>query len=601
MNPGDLDRELERLWGRVVETRPPGGGDAPEAPSMSLGSLAGAAGGDVASASREAAMETIALLKRRHRQQKTQWEEAQALKNEALREQTERLARVEAELAQLKREATLYDVRMMEQTSDMTIKLESAQQAMQGQSERFRADEDRLRELLDKTRAQLAAETKRWSDLEAQWTRREEQYIEELQGMRSRLAKVHEETTRESGRSRQLGDNLQEAKKAIEATLTELLAERRLREEADRERARAHERVTETSDHLKNLQAQWEEERKQWQELWDRERSTWETQRREFSVWEDRLRAEREKWHDQMKEKEGEVIRFSSQMTQMLRESSEASAHISRVLRAASGVATGIWGPHARHRAWRIAGTALAALAIAGGGFYWRHSRQMRFELSAAHSLPVENPTAIGFDGNALWIAEWSGKLVSLDPSNPAAVLAQYSLLPGGPYRPVSLALGAGALWSLDASQARIVKHRLTDPGSLELVWPSPGPGPVALAHDGRNLWSYDAVTKSLYRHLGEGPRAEAETVALNLDVVPTSMQWQGDVLWLHDGRGKRLLKLRMEGNALHLLDSQAFDSSALAVTVHRTVEGRRARHIAWALCGEGSEKFTFKKYRILP
>ena len=106
------------------------------------------------------------------------------------------------------------------------------------------------------------------------------------------------------------------------------------------------------------------------------------------------------------------------------------------------------------------------------------------------------------------------------------------------------------------------------DPALPRDIWPSPGPAPLAVAYDGKQLWSYDAVTRQLYRHLGEGPQAQLRSYPIVFDAVPTSMQWTGDDLWMHDSKGRRLLRLRIVDGAVHLAGSVGLPADVTSAAV---------------------------------
>ncbi len=369
------------------------------------------------------------------------------------------------------------------------------------------------------------------------------------------------------------------AKSAIEATLAELLAERKTREHSDQERDRALKKVAEVEEHFQELQKIWQEERKQWQELWDRERSGWDNRQRELSGWELKLRQEREAWHADLKSKEASELKFAEQMAQNLRQSSEATFKLSGTLEALRLAASG--APEGRGMRRFAAAVLAAALAVAVGVPAWQYNTRLRLVAVSGESVTVENPTALAFDGTQLWVAEWSGRLVSLDPSHPARQLSAVNVTAAGPYHPTALTLLGDTLWSVDTAQARILRHATSDPALPRDSWASPGPAPLAVAHDGTRLWSYDAVNRTIYRHDGDGPQAQVKGFPLDMDVVPTSMQWAGQDLWLHDSKGHRLLRLRFGENGVTAAGSIPVSSSVLSVVVRASANRGRT---VWAL-----------------
>jgi streptogramin lyase len=163
-----------------------------------------------------------------------------------------------------------------------------------------------------------------------------------------------------------------------------------------------------------------------------------------------------------------------------------------------------------------------------------------RFTSEAVSPAPTANPSALAYDGASLWIADWSGRLVSVDPADPRRVRLQAAPQPGGPYRPTAIAAGAGSVWTLDAAQGRLLRHMAAAPDRIVSARPSPGPAPTALAFDGETVWSYDAVTRALVRHGGDD--APAQTFALPDEAAPNAMAWVDGRLWINDAKGRRLL-----------------------------------------------------------
>ncbi|MBI3505113.1 MAG: hypothetical protein HY059_09745 [Proteobacteria bacterium] len=600
MNPDDLSKELDRLWAKV----------APNVPTFEDSSLIPprSLGVDPGTPVREASLEAIHLLKRQHREQASEWQRMLDAKDEALRALHDRLRRAEGELVELRKSASSAEHRIMSEMYDVASKLEASHEAIKSQEQGFRREETILRELLDKTRQQLAAETNRWRDLERQWNEREQGYLDDLHEMQDRLGKAQQGAETAQASSRQQSDSMKEAKRAVEATLAELIAERRLREESNQDRERAMQRVAELTDRLSGIQKTWDEERRQWQELWDRERSTWEVQRQEFAGWEERLRREREAWHEDLKQKESEVLRFSSAMSETLRQSAETGSKLSQVLRAAAASASGIQGPYVPKR-WRpaiAAGTGALLLFIGSYAGYRRYMKPS-FQLLHSHVLAAGNPTATAYDGSALWIAEWSGRMTAVDPANPSTVVARYDVTLTTPFHPISIAFGGGNLYSIDAAQSRILRHTPTDPRRVQGNWPAPGPAPVAAAHDGKYLWTYDAVNKTLYRHLGEGAGAQVDAFRPGIDMVPDSMAWLGDELWIHDSKGKRIVRLRLADKEkdVRLIDALAFDTAAQAISAYRVTDGVSIKRILWAVSGSmpapAPSTFSLKEYAVRP
>ena len=546
--PDDLSRDIDRLWARV--------GSASADPSSASSLSATASAGTSLGA--DAAWETVGLLKRQARQREEVWRQTMDARDEALRVLRARLEAAETELARLHLRADGEDERAMVGALDAEQRIETAQKALALAEARHAEERRTLEEAMQSLRERIAAETARARTAEQRWGAREQQYlidVKELQGLVARRDAVAGASDKDI---RARDASLAEAKNALQKTLAELLLERKERERASGEREAALKKVDELRAHVDELSRIWEEERAQWRELWDRERSTWETQRGELAHWEENLRREREAWHAELQVKEKTHLELTEDLSGKIRETTQNAEKMSELItsfdrksaedaeRASSHASEApiLAASRARARAERVRRGVLAgvvALAVAAAaGPAWRAATVWRFVLEAVAPAPTGNPTGLAFDGSSLWVSDWSGKLVAVDPADPRRVLLSALPQPGGPYRPTAVAAGGGALWTLDAAQSRLLRHSSAAPDRILAARPSPGPAPAALAFDGETVWSYDAVNRALTRHGGDD--APAQTYALPDDVVPNAMTWVDGRLWIHDAKASRLL-----------------------------------------------------------
>ena len=162
----------------------------------------------------------------------------------------------------------------------------------------------------------------------------------------------------------------------------------------------------------------------------------------------------------------------------------------------------------------------------------------------------------------------------------------------------MALALGRERFYTLDAAQARIVRHQPEDPGTVLYAKPAPGPAPTALAWDGEALWSYDAVNKSLYRHGAD--ESDAKAYPLEADVVPTAMQWLGGRLWLFDSRGRRLLAFQLVNGSFAPAWAIALGESAVGIASAGAEVKPRSEDIL-VLAGPSARRqgFALVRYRV--
>jgi hypothetical protein len=580
-SPDDLSREIDRLWARVgsVSADPASPASIPATPPVG------------ASLGAEVAWETVALMKRQQRQSEANWRQTMDARDEALRVLRARLETAETEVTRLRSRVDGEDERALAGALEARQRLETAQKSVELAEERHAEERRVLQETLQNLRERLGAESARARAAEQRWQAREQQYLLDLKELQALAARREEETGRAGKSVRALENGLAEAKNALEKTLAELLLERKESQRAHGEREAALKKVTELRAHVDELSRIWEEERAQWRELWDRERSSWETKRVELSQWEENLRRERETWHAELKAKEEAHLALTDDLAGKIRETSQTAEKMSDLIStfdrrkgedeareseiAARNAAASLdFAARARERSVRRrrwAAGAAGALALAAAAVpAWKAASVWRYEIQATAPAPTANPSALALDGDRLWIADWSGVLTAVDPNDPRRILSRSKPAPGGPYRPIAVAAGGGALWTLDAAQARLVRHSLSAPEKILAARPSPGPAPTALAFDGETVWSYDAVDRALTRHGGDD--APAQSFSLPDDAVPDAMCWSDGRLWIHDAKGRRLLIYSVEKGKLARVSVQAMpEPSVLGLAVSGT------------------------------
>ena len=573
----DLEAEISRLWAKVASSP----AAAPEAAPVAESSN-----------SSDMAWETVSLLKRQHTRQTRTWAEVLESKEQALKVYRERQAALEAELGGLRQKLRSGDDRVFAETLEVQGKMQDALKTLEAQ--RAQADEElrSMKSLLTAARDSAGAEHSRWRAEELRWEKKEQQYLLDMRELQALTERYQKDGSKAEDQAARLSDSLREAKNALEKTLAELLRERRIRSESEDERAKALKKVDEVEKHFAELSKIWEEERSQWRELWDRERSTWETQRAEFAAWEDNLRKEREAWHSEMASKDKDRLEYAEHMTRSLRESSETSSQLADVMKKLSGLEgrTALSSFPVFKRAGR--GFVLAAVVVLAAvlaGPVWRYSQALRLKPISAQNFPLDNPTAMTYDGSLVWVSQWDGKLLAYDPQDTRKALRSIAVTEVKPYHPTGLAFGGGALWSLDTAQARIVKHDPLRPDKV-LHWrPAPGPAPTALAYDGHALWSYDAANKSLYRHNADAGGFKA--FAIDQDMVPTAMHWAAGRLWLFDSKGRRVRTYGFKDEVFQRQSELVMSESVIGmVAVDGDMTNPKVRQL-WVLAGPSVDK----------
>ena len=606
MTPEEIQKELDSLWSKVTSGTPPVAPAMPLPASPEQYSLH-----DAPAITREVTLETLSLVKRQHRAEVTRLAQLLELKERSLAETMERLRLSSSELERLRRREERVDALTTQQAMAYSAELEAAQEAQKAAEARLAEEESRLRSIAEESRRRLNSEETRWRALQADWTAREQEYLMRLRELEARAEKERESSSAALGAEQRALSELGEAKGAIEASLGELLKERQEREEAEKERGRALQRVKDVEERMNELQNLFAEERKAWQELWERERSAWEAKKQELASWESRVHEEKESFHKKFGQLEEAETRHAQEMTEILRRSSDAGSKIADFMREAAAKAAEMTNLKAQASASQarpkrridmrlLAAAAAAVLMVATAIPAWKSLHKLSFTLKSSHNLAAARTTAIAYDGDTLWVSEWEGGLLAFEAENPAAPIRREIVGVKGPYHPAALSSWAGKMYVLDAAQARILRFAVETPDKVEASWPTPGPAPAALAHDGQNLWSYDAATKVLYRHLGEGAEAQSEPFRLDFDAVLTAIRWHKGELWAWDAKGKQILILKRKEKSFEIAQASPLPNGAQSLLLTYRADEKQAQHLElWTLTSLPSGDPLLNKYLV--
>ncbi|MFA6433179.1 MAG: hypothetical protein WCW52_00640 [Elusimicrobiales bacterium] len=545
MENGEIDRQLNELWKKAS-----GKEYVPDlsAPSSRLS---------------ESQIETVQFLKNNYSKAESDWKRLLEVKEANIRDLTAQLDETRAHLGELKQHYHEAREKAINEELSAALNLEESGKILEAQKRGHVRNVTLLKEILERTKIEMTGLSERLETLRAErdeWRKKFTESAVERSDLKSAAA----------GLENKLGG----AKEAVEKTLSELLAERRARTEAEKKIKEAEKKAGELESRLSEAKANWDAERKEWRELWDRERSVWETHRQEFAVWETRLRSEREAWLARLKEEEGKGIGYASGLAEILKESSQWSEKVTQILKlyALKGVqlpavfvSPASSAPSARisRGVLRTAAAALAGLLLMGG-LAWRvydYRSKPHFSLLSRAALDASGAAGLSVSKDGLWLADWNKGLMLKDPKD----LSTLRFLNGGgePFRPAAVASFDGGVWVLDMAQLRFIRKDPSGGGITGSV-KTPGPAPQGVAWDGYNLWSFDAATGLLYRYgldPSGGVEASFELPALkNL----AAMQWVGAELWALDARNI-LRRYVLNGGSFKAESSQELAAPTLA------------------------------------
>jgi len=546
MENNEIDRQLGELWkkasGKEYVPEPP-------VPSQRYS---------------EAHGETVRFLKNNFSKAESDWKRLLEVKESNIRDLSSQLDETRAHLGELKQHYQEAREKVINEELLQAVNLEESAKILDCQKKNHAREVTLLKEVLERTRIELTEMNARLDAL-----RSERDALKKKITVSAVAAADLKDAA--AGFEHKLGD----AKEAVEKTLSELLAERRARSDAEKKIKEAEKKAAEFESQLSNAKVNWDAERKEWRELWDRERSVWETHRQEFAVWETRLRSEREAWSARLKEEEAKGLDSAAGLAGILKESSQWSEKVTQILKlyALKGVqlpSVFVLPDRSAVSALSAQGVSrLLALTLAGltllGGFAWwlyDYRTKAHFTLLTRQSLDLPSASGFAFSKDGLWLADWEKGLILKDPKD-FSTLRVLAGTGGEPFKPAAVAAFEGGAWALDMAQLRFIKKDAAGGKILESV-KTPGPAPQGVAWDGYNLWSFDAATGLLYRYSldpSAGVEASFELPALK---SLAAMQWVGAELWTLDAKNE-LRRYALKNGFFKRLSSQKLKATASA------------------------------------
>ncbi|MCK5582364.1 MAG: hypothetical protein KAI33_01160, partial [Elusimicrobiales bacterium] len=390
MENSNIDKQLGDMWQRITGTKyVPEVGHLPK---------------DV----RESNVETMKFLKDNFSKAQTDWQTLLETKENNIRDLTAQLSEMKAHVGELRQHYQVAREKLIAEELNVAMKLDETQKILKSQKNNHHKEISLLREVLERSKIELR----------------------DLQLKVDKLAGERDESQKNTGRHKEesmnlkdsvmsLENKIQESKRAVEETLSELFAERKAKTSAERKASEMEIKVKELQGDMISLRSNWDAERKQWRELWERERSVWETHRQEFAVWEQRLRTERQAWTDKIKKEEQKDIDYATGLSKVLKESTQWSEKVTQILKlyALKGVELPkVFVPTEQKSVLKPAGAfkkvfalALGGLIMLGGLGYWVYDyrSKVHFNLLNQYVLDIESPTAVSVSKEGIWLSDW--------------------------------------------------------------------------------------------------------------------------------------------------------------------------------------------------
>jgi CheY-like chemotaxis protein len=180
-------------------------------------------------------------------------------------------------------------------------------------------------------------------------------------------------------------------------------------------------------------------------------------------------------------------------------------------------------------------------------------ARYFPFKGVAEYPIHFSNPTALTWDDEQLWVADWVTQTVyRLETRKNELFLTQSLLLPQSHL--TGLAVVKDAVYTCDSWKKSIQKRRKDENLSVALETPSPGPNPSGLFWDGRYLWSCDSSLGKIFQHELDD-RLTVVASYPSPGHLPVGLIKDENFLWSADAETRKLYRHRLD-NQLTVLSS---------------------------------------------
>ncbi|MFN3967198.1 MAG: tetratricopeptide repeat protein, partial [Endomicrobiia bacterium] len=166
------------------------------------------------------------------------------------------------------------------------------------------------------------------------------------------------------------------------------------------------------------------------------------------------------------------------------------------------------------------------------------------------YSIPSENISGISTDGKNIWLCDWFRQEIyqtQIDSGN-FVIKKTYKL---NNVFPVSLSADKNFLWSCDAWSKKINKHIYDEKLSVIESYSTPGNNPSAICWDGKNLWSSDIDTNRIYRHNMSSPEIKPDLNFKSACSRPIGFFYDSGYYWSVDGDKQIIYKHNSDMNVV--------------------------------------------------
>lgn len=497
-------------------------------------------------------VEIIDYLEKKLREKTEEYEKTIAEKEQVIKNLNRKIDELNSFINELKESHSKAEEELLDHNRELVLKIEESKNLLLKQKEKHQKEISLLKSIFDKTRKDIEGLSKE---------------LEELKGERKRLKRENDELLSTKleyeNKISSINNQLAEAKKAVEQTVSELFAERKKVDELNKKLFEFEKLNEDLKKQIESLKTAWDNERQQWKEMWERERSMWEAHRMEFAVWEERLRNEREAWLKILKEEENKGVENARKLAQILEESSKWSYKVGELLKLYASKEISL--PHiltstktlekkVKKGIRRFALFAFLTILFISSGLYITHDYSNKIHLSLLNSIILDENRYSSFVRRGeeyLFTHPEKGIVVKNQKMETIDVVNE---LGGIRIKPSIIALEGDFVWVFDLSSLRFIKF---DPLTKKVITSikSLSFAPNGLVSDGSYLWTFDGIGGVLQRYELNGEIKAVKTYELDGIKSVDSISWLANNLIVLSN--SRLYRFRFENNRFIKMSTQ--------------------------------------------
>lgn len=178
------------------------------------------------------------------------------------------------------------------------------------------------------------------------------------------------------------------------------------------------------------------------------------------------------------------------------------------------------------------------------------------------YNVPLDRPTGLAFDGEALWISSAKNHLICAVDHKTGVIIRKFTAPISAPW---GLAWDGRFLWVADFQALRIHQVNITS-GKVVSSIKAPGITSTGLAWDGTNLWLSDFSEHMIFKidHLNGSVLQSFRTPKSSYN--PSGLAWDGSSIWVADLSASYVFKVEpSDGTVVSYYYSSGYYPSGLA------------------------------------